>query len=189
MMDVAPALSEKTLTRSKSRVKELGEVFTRPREVNAMLDLVTKNTDLEVETARFLEPSCGNGQFLAEILARKCESIMRSPSDGWTDCTRILRALASIYAIDIDDPNVKDSQNRLFHLALAWRELITGAPASKPWALAAYSILQHTVVRGDFLLGVVVHDVTVTDGWQLVLKPHLIGGGHVKDDKGMYRQR
>lgn len=185
----APALSEKSMTRSKDRVRDLAEVFTRPREVNAMLDLVTKDTDLDVETARFLEPSCGNGQFLAEILGRKCEAIMRSTTDGWTDCTRILRALAGIYAIDIDETNVQDSRNRLFHLALSWRELITGAPASQQWALAANSILQQTIVQGDFLIGVIVYEVKVTDGWQIVLKPNLIGGEYVKNEKGMYEQK
>lgn len=55
--------------KSKERVAERGEVFTAEREVNAMLDLVKQET--ERIDSRFLEPACGNGNFLVEILRRK----------------------------------------------------------------------------------------------------------------------
>ena len=53
---------------SKQRVTDHGEVFTNQREVNAMLDLVKQETE-RIES-RFLEPACGTGNFLAEILER-----------------------------------------------------------------------------------------------------------------------
>ena len=56
-------------TKSKQRIADHGEVFTAEREVNAMLDLVKQET--ERIDSRFLEPACGNGNFLAEILRRK----------------------------------------------------------------------------------------------------------------------
>ena len=52
--------------KSKQRVTDHGEVFTAEREVNAMLDLVKQET--ERIDSRFLEPACGDGNFLAEIL-------------------------------------------------------------------------------------------------------------------------
>ena len=55
--------------KSKQRVADHGEVFTAEREVNAMLDLVKQET--ERIDSRFLEPACGDGNFLAEILRRK----------------------------------------------------------------------------------------------------------------------
>lgn len=55
--------------KSKQRVAERGEVFTAEREVNAMLDLVKQET--ERIDSRFLEPACGDGNFLVEILRRK----------------------------------------------------------------------------------------------------------------------
>ncbi len=55
--------------KSKKRVTDHGEVFTNQREVNAMLDLVKHET--ERIDSRFLEPACGNGNFLAEVLKRK----------------------------------------------------------------------------------------------------------------------
>ena len=53
--------------RTKDRVRKLGEVFTRTQEVNKMLDLIPQIT---IEMT-FLEPTCGNGQFVVEILKRK----------------------------------------------------------------------------------------------------------------------
>ena len=55
--------------KSKERVADHGEVFTNEREVNAMLDMVKQET--ERIDSRFLEPACGDGNFLAEILRRK----------------------------------------------------------------------------------------------------------------------
>lgn len=55
--------------KSRQRVVDHGEVFTNEREVNAMLDLVRQET--ERIDSRFLEPACGDGNFLAEILKRK----------------------------------------------------------------------------------------------------------------------
>lgn len=55
--------------KSKQRVQEHGEVFTNEREVNVMLDMVKQETE-RIES-RFLEPACGDGNFLAVVLRRK----------------------------------------------------------------------------------------------------------------------
>lgn len=55
--------------KSKQRVQEYGEVFTNEREVNVTLDMVKQETE-RIES-RFLEPACGDGNFLAEVLCRK----------------------------------------------------------------------------------------------------------------------
>ena len=60
---------QKSQIKSKERVSERGEVFTAEREVNAMLDLVA-NECLRPDS-RFLEPACGDGNFLSAILKRK----------------------------------------------------------------------------------------------------------------------
>ena len=54
---------------SRQRVADHGEVFTAEREVKAMCDLVKNETE-RIES-RFLEPACGQGAFLIEILRRK----------------------------------------------------------------------------------------------------------------------
>ena len=58
--------------KSKERVADHVEVFTAEREVNAMLDLVKQET--ERVDSRFLEPACGDGNFVVEILRRKLEA-------------------------------------------------------------------------------------------------------------------
>ena len=67
-MQYGQRLMEKQVV-SKQRVSDHGEVYTRQREVDAMLDLVQQETE-RVES-RFLEPTCGTGNFLAEVLERK----------------------------------------------------------------------------------------------------------------------
>ena len=87
-------------TKSKARVKELGEVFTPAALVSAMLDKLPADSWLPGKT--FLEPSCGTGNFLVQILQRKLAA--RHPP---------LRALATIYGVDIMKDNVVESRKRL----------------------------------------------------------------------------
>ena len=61
--------------KSKQRVKDHGEVFTPDFIVNDMLDLVKNETE-RIES-RFLEPACGDGNFLAPILVRKLEVVKK----------------------------------------------------------------------------------------------------------------
>lgn len=89
--------------KSKQRVAERGEVFTAEREVNAMLDLVKQET--ERIDSRFLEPACGNGNFLVEILRRKLLLVHN-------DC-EMVQAVSSIYGIDIMQDNVEECRTRL----------------------------------------------------------------------------
>ena len=70
--------------KSKERVRNHGEVFTQEREVNAMLDLVKNETE-RIES-RFLEPACGDGNFLAPILERKLEAVKRKYKSSGSIC-------------------------------------------------------------------------------------------------------
>lgn len=107
--------------KSKQRVADHGEVFTAEREVNAMLDLVKQET--ERIDSRFLEPACGDGNFLAEILRRKLAVVKanyrRSPADYEKYA---VIAVTSIYGIDILQDNVEACRERLFGL---WNEEYT----------------------------------------------------------------
>ena len=58
--------------KSMERVEQYGEVFTPMNIVNAMLGLVEAET--EKVDSRFLEPACGSGNFLVEVLRKKTES-------------------------------------------------------------------------------------------------------------------
>ena len=87
--------------KSKERVQKYGEVYTRPEEVNSMLDLLPEITiDMT-----FLEPTAGNGNFVVEILKRKFD-LCKKKSD-------FLRALESVYAIDLLEDNVRECKERI----------------------------------------------------------------------------
>ena len=103
--------------RSKDRVRDLAEVFTHQREVDAMLDQIADAfAALDV---KFLEPACGSGNFLIEILRRKLRLVSKH------DCAtqeqyehRLLRAAASIYGVDISPENVTEARARMAHVLL-----------------------------------------------------------------------
>ncbi len=102
---------------SKKRVADHGEVYTGQREVNAMLDLVKQETE-RIES-RFLEPACGTGNFLTEILARKLDVVEARYGKGKhrrrLEYERYaVLAVSSIYGIDILADNVAECRRRLF---------------------------------------------------------------------------
>lgn len=99
--------------KSKKRVVDHGEVFTAEREVNAMLDLVQQET--ERIDSRFLEPACGDGNFLAEILRRKLAVVRRKYRKSPYDYERnAVLAVTSIYGVDLMLDNVLVCRDRLF---------------------------------------------------------------------------
>lgn len=100
-------------TKSKKRIAEHGEVFTNEREVNAMLDLVKQET--ERIDSRFLEPACGNGNFLAEVLRRKLSVVEAKYKKSQLDYERYaIIAISSIYGVDILEDNAQECRDRLF---------------------------------------------------------------------------
>ena len=107
--------SLKKQTKSKDRVRERGEVFTAEREVKAMCDLVKDET--ERIDSRFLEPACGDGNFLAEILTRKLEVVKRKYKKSTLDYEKnAVLAISSVYGVDIMQDNVLACRDRLFKL-------------------------------------------------------------------------
>lgn len=87
--------------RDNNRVKATGEVFTPTPLVQEMLDRLP----LELFTdsnKTYLDPSCGDGQFLSEVLIRKVENGVDFET-----------ALSTIYGVDLMPDNVKLCQDRL----------------------------------------------------------------------------
>jgi len=101
---------------SKERVKEFGEVFTPDKIVNDMMDLVDKQFgELSAEDyilKTILEPACGDGQFLIRILYRKLLKVAELPVDQRP--LALVKALSSIYGVDIQADNVKNARDRMF---------------------------------------------------------------------------
>ena len=107
--------TNKKQTKSKERIREHGEVFTAEREVKAMCDLVKDET--ERIDSRFLEPACGDGNFLVEILTRKLVVVKRKYKKSSLDYEKnAVLAISSIYGVDILQDNVVACRDRLFSL-------------------------------------------------------------------------
>ena len=97
---------------SKQRVADYGEVLTGKREVNALLDL--EKSETERIDSRFLEPACGTGNFLAEILERKLRVVETRYGKSQLEFERYsILAISSIYGIDILEDNIKQCRERL----------------------------------------------------------------------------
>jgi SAM-dependent methyltransferase len=143
--------------RSRERVRDLAEVYTHKREVDAMLDLVPgmfpspaepDNTD-----RTFLEPACGSGNFLEEILRRKLAFVTtRRYGSGERYEHRILRCLASIYGIDINAENVAESRDRLRAVINSHLDNdLTTQAVSPAFVRAAEAILKTNIMQADLL--------------------------------------
>lgn len=108
--------------KSKQRVADHGEVFTNEREVKAMVDLVWEQfADRKKIEATYLEPACGSGNFLVEILERKLLLVKnldkKEKSQGYFE-KNFLTAVASIYGVELLQDNAQECRERLFKLTL-----------------------------------------------------------------------
>lgn len=130
-------MKENKQIKSRKRIKEFAEVYTNEREVKAMCDLIPKETWDNIEST-FLEPACGNGNFLVEILARKFKRC-KDEKDG-------LKALASIVGIDIQADNCEESRKRLYDMYCA-----KFSNCNSFCRLMAQQILQNNIICGDSL--------------------------------------
>lgn len=130
-------MSKEKLIKSKKRVKDFAEVFTPSWLVKDMCDLIPDSVWNNIEST-FLEPACGNGNFLVEIYRRKL-AICKDERDG-------LKALASIVGIDIQADNCEESRKRLMTM---FCEAFPNA--NEVCILLATGILQNNIICGDSL--------------------------------------
>ncbi len=137
--------------RSKQRVADHGEVLTGRREVNAMLDLVKQETE-RIES-RFLEPACGNGNFLTAILERKLAVVEKRYGKSQLDFERYaILAVSSIYGIDILEDNVRQCRHRLYGVFdCDYYSRLFKNRAKNKCREAVRFILEHNIIRGDAL--------------------------------------
>lgn len=143
--------------KSRERVRDLAEVYTHKREIDTMLDLVgdmfpsaanPSHTD-----AKFLEPACGSGNFLEEILRRKLAFVSAQRyGRGERYEHRLLRCLASVYGIDINEDNVLESRDRLRALLNSHLDMDLNTKAvSAAFVSAVEGVLHTNIVKADTL--------------------------------------
>ena len=150
--------------KSSQRVRDHGEVLTARREVNAMLDLV-KNESERIDS-RFLEPACGDGNFLVAILERKLNTVALRYRTKQADFeAQMLSALSSIYGIDLLQDNIEIAINRLFVIAIEmYKRALRKLPSDDYKKIIRY-ILSKNIQQGDSLNGI---DKIIFTQWTLV---------------------
>lgn len=169
-------MAEKQI-KSKERVTQRGEVFTAQREVNAMLDLV--KTECLRPDSRFLEPACGDGNFLSAILERKLGEVRRKYKSSVRDYEYYsVITVGSLYGVDIMQDNVDACRQRLFKIWDKQYKKVCKSDCSDEMRDAIKFIIARNIVCGNALTLMCVDDKgndtdepIVFSEWSPVMKP------------------
>lgn len=133
-----------SLVKSKQRVADHGEVFTPAWMVEAMLNLVKGET--ERIDSRFLEPACGDGNFLMQVVRRKLAAV--ELEYGQSDFERrnyALLGLMCVYGIELLPDNIVECRSNLLGIFAEYLKLTTMDDLYR----AAFYILSQNLVHGN----------------------------------------
>ena len=133
--------------KAKQRIADHGEVFTPPWMVAAMLDLVQHET--ERIDSRFLEPACGSGNFLVQILRRKLVAVeLKYGKHEFERRHYALLALMCIYGIELLPDNIEECRANVLQILAEFLNL----DESDELYRAAFYVLSQNLVHGDALM-------------------------------------
>lgn len=174
--------------KSRKRVVDHGEVFTNEREVKAMCDLV--NDETQRIDSRFLEPACGNGNFLAEILDRKLTVVKKKYRRSVMDFEKnSLLAVSSLYGVDIMMDNVIACRERLFKIWDKQYKAVCKKECSEDVRGSIRFILSKNIVCGNALTlhevdenGNDTEDPILFSEWGFVTGPQLSRSEYTFDE-------
>lgn len=134
------------LVKSKQRVADHGEVFTPAWMVAAMLDLVKEET--QRIDSRILEPACGSGNFLAQVLRRKLAAVeLKFGNSDFEKRHYALFGLMCIYGIELLGDNIAECRDDLLEV---FAEYLNLDESDDLYRAAAY-VLSQNLVYGDAL--------------------------------------
>ena len=135
-----------SLTRSKQRVADHGEVFTPAWLVEDMLNLVKDES--ERIDARFLEPACGSGNFLVKVLQRKLAAVQTKYGNSPFEREHFaVFALMCVYGIELLPDNIAECRDNLLAVLAEY----LGITKSDPPYRAGHFVLSQNLVHGDAL--------------------------------------
>lgn len=135
-----------SLVKSKQRVADHGEVFTPPWMVEAMLDLVKDET--ERIDSRVLEPACGSGNFIVQILRRKLAAVeLKYGKSDFERAHYALLALMCIYGIELLADNIAECRANVLEV---FAEYLNVDEADELYRAATH-VLSENLVHGDAL--------------------------------------
>ena len=135
-----------SLVKSKRRVADHGEVFTPAWMVEAMLDLVKGET--ERIDSRFLEPACGSGNFLVQILRRKLAAVeLKYFKSDFERRQYAMLGLMCIYGIELLADNIVECRANMLEVLAEYLNLDEADELYR----AAFYVLSRNIVHGDAL--------------------------------------
>lgn len=142
------SVPKEKIIKSKNRVRDQGEVFTQEREVKNILALTQATDNI---FWRFLEPACGNGNFLVEIVRQRLMRIKQTPTYRPADKREyaIIKMISTIYGVDIAEDNIAECKKRIMDEIFKF----TPKKSSATFLLAVKSILDTNIQLGDMLNG------------------------------------
>lgn len=141
---------QNSLTKSKERVSNFGEVFTPEWMVKKMLDQV-KETSERVD-AKVLEPSCGEGAFLIELLRRKLGTVKSSyPAESPDRAYYGLFALMNLYGIELLEDNLEKCRENLHNIFSDFIEQDLSVKNPDAWRKASKKVIEYNITQGDAL--------------------------------------
>ena len=149
--------------KSRQRVQDHGEVFTNEREVSAMLDMV--DDECRRLESRFLEPACGDGNFLVEVLRRKLAVAKKRYGRSIPDYeSAAFTAVSSIYGVDILGDNCEACRNRLYGILAEEYERVCKKKSNASFLDAVKFVLRRNILCGNALsMKMVNEDQSDTD--------------------------
>jgi hypothetical protein len=138
------------LTKSKERIRDHGEVFTPDFIVENMLDLVVNETK-RIES-RFLEPACGDGNFLIKILQRKLDVVKKNYARSQFDYEKYsLLAISSLYGIELLKDNTEKARERLYKYFYKEYHKLYKRKISDEFLKNIEYLLGKNIIQGDAL--------------------------------------
>lgn len=136
-----------SLVKSKQRVADHGEVFTPAWLVEAMLDMVKEES--ERIDSRFLEPACGSGNFLVQVLRRKLAAVeLKYGKSEFERRHYALLGLMCIYGIELLADNIAECRASLLEVLADYLNL----DESDDLFRAANHVLSQNLAHGDALI-------------------------------------
>ena len=140
----------KNLTKSRTRIRDHGEVFTPDFIVEDMLNLVKHET--ERIDSRFLESACGDGNFIIKVLEKKLEVVEKKYKKNQFDYERnALIAVSSIYGIELLEDNIQEARKRLYDFFIKNYKRVYKNKVNQRLLDNIEFILKKNIVQGDAL--------------------------------------
>lgn len=130
--------NDERIIKSKARVKKYAEVFTPKRIVKRMVDMLIEQGNVLLPETTVLEPACGEGAFLIEILERKLKLVETKEAS--------IIAVNSLYGVEIQEDNVLMCRDNLFNL---WRQSRADITAEDEQRVK--DILRKNIAHGNLL--------------------------------------